>query len=318
MKIGVIGTINRDSIRLTDGTKKEGWGGILYNIVTLSHLVGSKARIVPVCNVGADNYNDISKILRSLPGVETGNVRKVKEKNNHCRLKYLDEQNKTEILEGGVPPLVYDDIEPLRDCDIILLNYISGRDIYLRSLRKLRRNFQGGIYIDIHSYTLGKKADGSRFLRRPPHWPEVVACGDYIQMNRLELAILAGGSGSSRPEEGDLENNLKGLLSSLRRGGVDTKSKVFIITDGSRGCYFLYGQDGASAIKHIRQQRKKTGASCQDVNVTGCGDCFAAGFTAGLADNLEIASCADAGNAAGFDRVCDFRGIYTILDKQVK
>ena len=53
MKIGIIGTINKDTIEYPDGTARHGWGGMLYNLATLSHLVGKKAEIYPACFIGA-------------------------------------------------------------------------------------------------------------------------------------------------------------------------------------------------------------------------------------------------------------------------
>jgi len=318
MKIGVIGTINRDSIRFADGTRKEGWGGILYNIVALSHIFGGEVQIVPVCNVGADHYLEVVKILKLPAGVDIAYVRKVKEKNNHCHLTYLDMENKEEVLKGGVPPLVFDDVEPLLDCDIILVNYISGKDIYLRSLQKLRRHFSGKIYIDIHSYTLGKRSDGKRYLRRPPCWPEVVGCGDFVQMNNVELSVIARGPEKAREPGGNPEHDLKTVRKVLRDHGIKFRDKVFVVTASSRGCYLDGFEAGRRSLLHHRLDNGRLALPKETVNSTGCGDCFAAGFVAGLVNNLNAVSCADAGNAAGLNRAYDPQKVYAILDKSVK
>jgi hypothetical protein len=139
MKIGVIGSINRDTILLADNALKQGWGGMLYNLVTLSHLMGKRGEIYPVCNIGRDCWDNIIAILSRLSGVHGDYLKKVPEKNNHCFLTYLPDGEKTEILRGGVPALLFNDVAPLLDSDIILINYISGRDINLKSLQKLRK-----------------------------------------------------------------------------------------------------------------------------------------------------------------------------------
>lgn len=306
MKIGVIGTINRDSIRLPDGTEKEGWGGILYNLITLSHLVGKKAQVFPVCNVGGDCYAAVLSILENLRGVRTDYVKRVAEKNNHCFLTYIDHENKREILKGGVRRLKYDDVRPLLDCDIVLMNYISGRDIYLRSLEKLRRNFRGRIYVDVHSLTLGIKKDGSRFLRTPPNWPAVVRIGDYIQMNRLELSILTEDRRAGNWDKPGLILALKRLKAVLLRNEINISRKVFVITDGIRGCHLSHYSARKSAFQHIPVRR-----AARQIDVTGCGDCFSAGFIASLISCSDLRSCAVSGNRAGRSRIRNTGKIYS-------
>ena len=317
MKIGVIGTINRDSITLADGTRKEGWGGILYNLVTLSNLIGKEAEIIPICNVGKNHYNEIMALLKKLPGVNTEYINKVPENNNHCFLTYLDTENKHEILKGGVRPLVFNNIKPLIDCDYILVNFISGRDIHLSSLKKLRKHCRGKIYIDVHSYTLGRRKDGSRFIRRPRLWPSVVDCGDYIQMNRLELAVLARNIRSENNIGDSLDDDLKTIVFQLKKRGIIIKSKLIIITDGANGCYVTGIFPQKQGILHIDIKDKKRGGNVRLYDTTGCGDCFAAGFVAGLACNMNFRSCAEAGNETGQNRMSNGRKVYSILDKNV-
>jgi sugar/nucleoside kinase (ribokinase family) len=310
MRIGVIGTINRDSISLPDGRRKEGWGGILYNIVTLSNLIGRKADIIPVCNVGQDCHTRVMSIIKRLPGVVTDFVKKVPEKNNHCFLTYINSENKHEILKGGVRPLKYDDMRPLLDCDIILLNYTSGRDIYLRSVQKLRREFTGRLYVDIHSLTLGKRKDGSRFLRVPRGWTEVVRVCDYVQFNRLELDLLAGREKSDKKEDISPLLVLKTFEDVLRRADIDMSRKVFIITDGHNGCFLRYRRDGPPEFQHIPSEK-----SVIRGDATGCGDCFSAGFIAGLVQRNSLHTCAVYGNDAALSRILNQHCIYSILER---
>jgi len=310
MKIGVIGTINRDSIEFPDGRKKEGWGGLLYNIITLSHLAGKSDSIIPVCNVGRDCCKEIVAILRNLPGICTDYVREVPEKNNHCFLTYLDDENKEEILRGGVKPLQFEDVTPLLPCDIILMNYISGRDIYLASLKKLRRRFGGTIYTDLHSLTLGKKKDGSRFLRIPPGWPAVVHLSDFIQMNRLELFLLSGQSLSDDRDKRFLITALEKLTGILRLNTIHVERKVFVITDGADGCHLFYPGRCGPVYRHIVAPDKIIQS-----DATGCGDCFSAGFVVALAGDRSLTECAIFANRAAFARVGRHAEIYSIIDR---
>ena len=296
MKIGVIGTINRDTIKFPDGGVKRGWGGMLYNLRTLSYLIGDKADIYPACNVGADCYRPIMKILRGLPGINTDYVNRVPENNNHCFLTYINTEIKHEILKSGVKPLKFSDIEPLTDCDIILLNYISGRDIYLKSLQKFRRNFGGLIYTDIHSLTLGKKSGGRRYFRRPPNWPQVVESLDIIQMNRLELSILTEQKTDTSIDS--IKRQAAAFKETLKANGISSSGKTLIVTDGSRGCYLSFNKGSKEIFHHIPPRR-----ALRMGDATGCGDCFSAGYITGLMRGKDPLECCKCANRAAFRRL---------------
>lgn len=319
MKIGVIGTINRDSIRLADNTRKEGWGGILYNLVTLSSLTGCHADIFPACNVGKNHFADAIRLLKRLRGINIDLVNKVAEKNNHCHLTYLDSENKREILKGGVPPLKYDDVRGLEECDIVLMNYISGKDIHLKSLQKFRRRYSGIIYMDVHSFTLGKRKNGARFIRRPSQWMKVFACADYLQMNRLELAIMARGINNENEIGDRIDSDFRKMIDQASHCGFDFRSKVFIITDGSKGCHLFYQKNRKWSKRLVWAETSTILKSYFDrsLNATGCGDCFAAGFVAGLVRNNGPVECAVSANRAGHARIINKGHIYSILDISV-
>ncbi len=294
MPIGVIGTINRDTVIFADGTRRLGWGGILYNIRTLSKLLGKDDVVVPACHVGADCHAPIMLELKRLKNVWTDAVNKVPHKNNHCQLTYNSLSEKHEILDGGVPRLYFDDLKPLTDCRIVLINFISGSDLFIPSLSKFRNNFSGLIYTDIHSYTLGRSKDGSRFLRTPPAWDKVVACTDYLQMNRLELAVLIDNDyqmGLSAP----VEDGLKTMLDLYKEKHEEDRKLVVIVTEGSAGGHIF---DCLLANGTWEFYTYKYEARAIDGDTTGCGDCFAAGYVSGLARNYNVANCLDLARGA--------------------
>jgi hypothetical protein len=295
--VGIIGTINRDTIIFPDGSSREGWGGIYYNITTLSRLIGRQAEIYPVCNIGKDCYPALKTLLGRLPGVAPGGAREVPEKNNHCHLTYTDCENKNEILSGGVKPLRFDEVKDLLSCRIILVNFISGRDIYLRSLEKFRRLFAGKLYVDVHSYTLGKRSNGSRYLRRPRGWPRIIDMADYIQLNSSELKVLLGKKSLS-PAKHRLTDLTGDLLDDLRRKRIATQNKVLIITDGAAGCFLSYEENNKRLQQHIAPDEVVLSG-----DATGCGDCFSAGFVAGLVCGRTPADSARLGNEAATYRL---------------
>jgi sugar/nucleoside kinase (ribokinase family) len=296
IKIAVIGTINKDTVRLADGSIKRGFGGILYNLAALSHLLGDQVQIIPVCNIGRNDYGDIIRILKSLPGVQLEAISKVGERNNHCFLTYSNMGDKKEILKGGVPSLRYKNIAAVLDADLVLVNYISGRDVGLRALKKFAGLFRGRIYIDIHSLTLGKHKDGSRYLRRPSRWEKIFRLAHYIQMNRLELSILSGGLKKHRGMT--LRSELKLLYEKLKKGGAAFAGKYFLVTDGENGCYLALAKGKKMTLRQVKPKKVYHRG-----DTTGCGDCFSAGFIAGLYHKYPPAKCVNLGNAVAADRI---------------
>jgi len=293
MRVAVIGTINRDTVTLPDGTVKRGWGGMLYNLRAFA-AVNPRLDIFPVANIGHDCYDAILAEVRKLQRVNANYLYPVCERNNHCILTYIDTEEKHEILRGGVRPLVWKDLAVLPQVDMILVNYISGRDIHPSTLLKLRRVFGGSIYIDIHSLTLGCRPSGERYLRAPSFWPQVVGVGDFIQMNRHELGVLTEQFDPESRTDFDIGPGLQLFFKVLVRFGLNVVHKVVLVTDGARGCYSAMYESG-----EVRVRFHALSSPIVDGDSTGCGDCFSAGFVAGWLDSHELSDAIAGGNVAG-------------------
>ncbi|MFH1699826.1 MAG: carbohydrate kinase family protein [Candidatus Zixiibacteriota bacterium] len=288
-KIGIIGSINRDTIYLVNGKQVSSWGGILYNIKYLAESGATK--IVPVANAGTDAYDDIIKILKEYPNVNLEYISRVKALNNHCFLYYHNQSHKCEILKGGVPRLRFNQISPLLDCDIVLVNFISGRDVALQTLERFRRHYHGMIYMDIHSLTLGsrKVEDGyKRFLRRPSSWIRYIACADILQMNEDEFEILS---------KTQLSNKNPKKFWSL----ISLRTKCLVLTLGREGSRIVSGK-----LRPKIQKIAPLGVA-HVYDTTGCGDAFAAGFISEYASSRNFAKSAANGNQLAAER-CETKG----------
>lgn len=285
LEIGVIGTINRDTIYRADGSTVTSWGGLLYNLKSLAE--DGSATVIPAVNAGGDCYDRIIAILKRFPRIDRSLVHPVDAVNNHCFLHYADQAHKCEMLAGGVPPLTWRRVEPLMQTDLILVNFISGRDIGLTTLERLRRSYPGPIYMDIHSLTLArKKVPGGcrRFLRRPRHWIRYAACADFLQMNRVEFELLSGGILS----DDDACIFFRRYL---------PKVSCLVVTLGREGALVVHRTDDRLQSRRFPVREVK-----KPYDTTGCGDIFAAGFVLEYLRTHDVAASARRGNRLAASR----------------
>ncbi len=261
-KITVIGTITRDTITFPSGTTTESFGGILYNISALSGLGGNRVEIYPVCNLGYDVYEDAIKILKDYRNVKLDGVTRVESKNNHVFLSLDKKHNKKEILKNRVPVLKFDQIKPFLDGHVFLVNFISGFDIGLEDLKRIRNNANAQVFIDIHSLTLGRDRSGKRYFKTPKRWREYIKLADIVQTNLIELEVICGRKLRLIKDISEYGNYLLSL-------GPD----VLLITLGEKGALMIFKKGDKMKLE------KCSGMSVRGFkDTTGCGDIFSAGF----------------------------------------
>lgn len=260
-QIGVIGTFCLDQIYPYGGEKITGLGGIYYSLVVLSHLFEEDGKIFPFVHVGNDLSAKISNIFRNYRNIDRSGLIEVPVPNNRVTNKYYSPKERDEFSTFVPPPLGFEEIDCSINFDVFFINFISGKEMKISTLQKLRNNLTCPIYIDIHALVMGFREEGRRFFRRPPKWKDIIACGDIIQMNDREATVLSGASGSN----------------------IDFKKVGFSFLDlGPRIILFTLGEKGS--ILCYRNGRKKFFVPVEPFTigktkeVTGCGDVFAGGF----------------------------------------
>lgn len=281
--IAVLGTLTRDTTIYADGSRSENLGGTHYALLTLAHLFGGSARIVPVANVGHDAFDDIQAALE-LPGVDRSALRRVPQANNHVHLTYHDGAERDEVLVGLVPPVTLAHCESVPRVDWLLINLTSGRDIELETLRALRGRPTLGLQLDVHSLTLGFEADGRRVPVKPAHWEDWVACADWVQMNEAEALLLG--------DRSDLEHFAARVLDLGPRG--------VLLTLGQRGCLGLWRDEDGST----RALRLPATQDPQPAYPTGCGDVFGASFAFAMLRRAPVEAAMRFANAAAGAKAC--------------
>ncbi len=293
-RVGVLGTLVKDRIYGAPPSTawSEGWGGIAYALSGLDAALTANWEIVPLIKVGADVAADARAYLAGLRRVaRDAELREVPEMNNRSELRYYSNAERVETMSGGVPPWTWEELEPiLRDAnlDALYVNFLSGVEVDLATMQRIRRAFAGPIYMDVHMMLWRPDDRGVRALTPLAHAERWCGCCDLVQVNEEEMRMLA--------PDADALADL-----ALRAGASAT-----LVTLGPRGVRY----DTREGFRSLRVRRDLTSGNADgitsgitsatvppphvldgDVDPTGCGDVWGATLFARLVagDDLEIA-----------------------------
>jgi sugar/nucleoside kinase (ribokinase family) len=275
MKYLVVGEPCVDLIHKADGEIIHSYGGILYSVISLAVLAGKEDFVYPVMNLGSDEYENITNILKKYPKIKFDGIHKVSQPTRKVNLFYnMYNSGNSARMETSTEPtntIGYDSIEKvLHGADAVLTNMISGVDINLDTLKNIRKNFKGFMHIDIHNLVMKTNPDGTREHTNLDEWREWCSNTDTVQMNEFEITTL------SRTKKIEYEiaeeilinmnSNVKGIIVTRGKNGISGFTKKEKSFGGQ--IYYDLDKDDVSAIE-----------SLHFVDSTGCGDVFAASFT---------------------------------------
>jgi adenosine kinase len=273
MKICIIGSINYDEIIMPNLEKKTGLGGIIYNILPLSFLFKESATIYPVTDIGEDRLEDVLNILKMYKNVDITGIKINPDGTNFAQLLYRRGGQRDEILTIKSKQITYDDVKPYLDANIILINFITGMELTLDTIKKIRDNSTALAIFDVHSLSLGIDSNGKRYLRPIKNWHRWVENFDVIQVNEQELSMLVNKMVRFRKRD-----FMKAATKILKLG-----PRILLVTYGSRGARVVYRSEDEYLYKWIPAINIS-----RAIDPTGCGDVFTAGFIYGYAKYKDI------------------------------
>lgn len=283
MKFGVIGEPCIDYIYRGGKTTKS-LGGILYSVVSLA-VIADKDEVYPIMNLGSDWFDHVISFLRGFKNIKTDYVNKTQHKTREVMLFYrgleaefespvsgkIKTYDREECSTEPTLPVGYSQIEPaLKSLDGILINMVSGVDITLDTLTKIRKNFKGHIHADLHNIVMVTDAEGNRTQSSVVHWEKWCAQSDTLQMNESE----AGAMPDERLTEYEFAERVLGL-------GTPESGKALVITRGKQGVSLFRKVKKKPAGEPYMEIDKTDLAAIEShnfVDSTGCGDVFASSF----------------------------------------
>jgi len=140
--------------------------------------------------------------------------------------------------------------------DGIIINMITGFDLTIKQVEQLRKNFQGTIYMDVHTLSRGLDEHFNRDFRLIPDFENWAKSVDIIQMNESEIKTVS-----------TLKSERK-IVEELFSYGI----RIILITKGASGVRVYYKNKTETSSLFISSLKINA------VNTVGCGDVFGAVF----------------------------------------
>ncbi len=245
----------------------------------------------------------------------------VDEKNVMLFNEVYDQVEKDFILKVDSIPqveLIIDDVGERKECysqisqnltlpkdnltrfDGILINMISGYDISLNQLEQLRKNYNGLIYFDVHTFSRGVDKSLKRNFRRIENFNKWAKCIDILQANELELLTLT-----------DKKDEVQ-IIEELFSFGI----KQVLITRAERGATLFIQENG------IIRKHHKDALQINLINKVGCGDVFGAVYFYNFIKNKNVTLAIEQANLfAGISTTyLDIKGFFNLkrdADRQI-
>ncbi len=229
-------------------------GGIIYSAAALNAVTAKEDEKFLITEVEENNFSLFAEIYDNYQfpsGIFAENQPEVE-----LILHENSERDEKYNHIGG--ELNFPAPEFIENFDGILLNMITGFDITISTLEKIREKFSGYIYLDIHTLSRGVDKTGKRKFRKIPEIERWLNAADIVQANESELKTIAD-NGMTTHEAADYI---------LSRG-----PGIFINTRGARGVVIYYkNPEGKITIEKIKPEK------IHSANQVGCGDVFGALF----------------------------------------
>jgi len=236
-------------------------GGIFYTVVSLLNQVSSDDKVYLCSSIDKENeiqfkyaYDRIEKeflvYVDSIPKVE-------------LVVSTVGERNETYSQTAQNLLLPTNDLNRF---DSILINMISGYDISLIQLKELRKNYNGLIYFDVHTFSRGIDNNLNRIFRRITDFNKWAECIDILQTNESELLTL-----TDQKDEASIVDELFSF-------GI----RQIVVTRAEKGATVFLKEN--NSVKKVHKDALQTNV----VNKVGCGDVFGAVYFYNYIKNKNV------------------------------
>ena len=207
------------------------------------------------------------------------------------RLNIYDDREREEIYRNITGNLNVN-TDDLNKFDGILINMVTGFDITLNQMEEIRRNFNGLIYFDVHTFSRGLNDKLERYFRVIPDFKKWLINIDILQANSKEIFSLTDSENRNEILKFVLGNNVKYLL--------ETRGKEGVV------CHSLKSSEISS--------KKISALNVNVKNQVGVGDVFGAVFFYSYIKNKSVDAALEhavraSGMAASYNNLNEFKNL---------
>ncbi len=282
MRIIVIGEPCIDVIHKADGRVYNEHGGITYSIVA-GAMLGNGVEIVPVIGLHRDDGPYFTQLLSQLTTVNISGIYEAEVPTRRVNLFYEDENNRWECSTQPIRPTPFENILPFLPANGIHLNLISGSDIELETLHRIRQSAAGShIHLDLHNIVMQLQPDSKRVRAPRTDYLEWCSHADTVQMNEDEANIID----TAGPERRTLAEKV-----------LETGPDALIVTLAERG-FVLFEMSGGRTAEHYFAPKETT-----VVDPTGSGDVLGAAFLHAIVCGKDYIEAAELGASMAAKKV---------------
>lgn len=245
MKILIIGHSVEDHIHSSSGNEEIKPGGIYYTAAAMNIIKNNDDEIYLCTSIQKDNFHLFEPVYKNINSKYFQNVNQIPKV--HLYLNNNDER--TEKYEN-ITNKISIPFNDLNTFDGILINMITGFDISLEDIIKIRENYKGKIFFDVHTLSRGLNENMIREFRKIPDINKWFNSIDILQANENETLTFFNSKNEDEIVEEVLNHNVK----------------IFLITKGNKGVR-LFTKVNNEIISLYEE-----GIKVEVKNKVGCGD----------------------------------------------